>query len=129
MGASVLVFVLFWLNVRIVWLPLLTAALPPRSRIRIPAWFASGWDDDTIPFVLWTTLRRDGNGVAIGSVVADMAGCCDRVSEWYQEELLYGQSHWSIPLDFAYDGKRYRCGSGRAMTMVKGRSEISRPSR
>lgn len=36
----------------------LTAALPPAWSTWMPHFAASGWVQDTIPFVLWTTLRR-----------------------------------------------------------------------
>jgi hypothetical protein len=40
---------------------MLVPAFPPRLSISSPASVANGWDEDTIPFVPYTTDRRLGN--------------------------------------------------------------------
>lgn len=51
-----------------------TAALPPARNTSRPHFAARGCEQATIPLMLWTTLRRDGNRIVRGDVARPREG-------------------------------------------------------
>ena len=71
----------------------LTAAFPPFLNISSPAWVASGWVEETIPLVLWTTLRRLGKEMNCGFVVEYMWAALGVILN--SSEVAIAECKWS----------------------------------